>query len=533
MERPGTGNAGWGCAVATGRIITIRHEVVGGYQDDSHHLQWRLPSVSAREISQACNSAGVAYISERFSALGRRMVLGFRFDPIASVYEVEVRATTTTMDAMRRRLQRSRGEPSTDPFTTPRKSSTIPRAMSYPFPFYTVTIAWKGAIEDATQVQGDEEDASTTSTTSASSSASGLANLAIQCSCDDRRPGLCKHGALAARVLLTVRDGPALARGSAQQTMGEASPCSECKTPETQDRQVSSTTGKPDPFMNQGDITTVDDGTRAQYGRVALEAWSSDLPGMLLCQVKVGDDATCSLLVNMSGDGPSVNLVMSICSACSGLTESHRGPRDQCAHVRAAIALLNEKHGRDQQGQAVADMPRPVSSIVGDAHGERRHTLRSTARPTDNIARRLVFTGPSEESKEAIPDNVLDPKRSVPLVVIDDAEPPGPKDSPTSTSSIVLDGHRSEAAGTSPPREDSSSSCRKRRHRSITEISAEVSKMALKAAAKARTNRRRVGDARDDNAEVDADDLVSSQSPGGGSARATPESFRALLRHYL
>ncbi|KAF4693272.1 hypothetical protein FOZ60_011496 [Perkinsus olseni] len=411
-----------GCAVATGRIITIRHAVVGGYQDDSHHLQWRLPSVSAREISQACNSAGVAYISERFSALGRRMILGFRFDPTAAVYEVEVRATTTTMDAMRRRLQRSRGEPSTDPFTTPRKSSTIPRELPYPFPFYTVTIAWKGAIEDATQVQGDEGDAAT-STTSASSSASGPRQLGHPI-CDDRRPGLCKHGALAARVLLTDRDGPAPARGGAQQTMGEASPCSECKTPETQDRQVSSTTGKPDPFMNQGDITTVDDGTRAQYGRVALEAWSSDLPGVRLCQVKVGDDAICSLLVKMPSDGQSVNLLMSVCSACSAPTESHRGPRDQCVHVRAAIALLNEKHGRDQQGQVVADMPRPVPSIVGDAHGERRHTLRSTARPTDNIARRLVFTGPSQESKEAIPDNVLDPKRSVPLVVIDDAEPP-------------------------------------------------------------------------------------------------------------
>ncbi|KAF4698724.1 hypothetical protein FOZ63_005829, partial [Perkinsus olseni] len=466
-------------------------------QDDAHHLQWSLPSVSAREISQACNSAGVAYISERFSALGRRMILGFRFDPTAAVYEVEVRATTTTMDAMRRRLQRSRGEPSTDPFTTPRKSSTIPSAMPYPFPFYTVTIAWKGAIEDATQVQGDEGDAAT-STTSASSSASALANLAIQCSCGDRRPGLCKHGALAARVLLTDRDGPAPARGSAQQTMGEASPCSECKTPETRDRQVSSTTGKPCPSMDQGDTPTVDDGTSAQYGRVALEALSSDLPGMRLCQVKVGDDATCSLLVNMSGDGPSVNLVMSVCSACSGPMESHRGPRDQCVHVRAAMALLNERHGRDQQGPVVADMPRPVLSIVGDAHGasKQRHTSRSTARPTDNIARRLVFTGPSQKSKEAIPDNVLAPKRSVPLVVIDDAEPPGPRDVPTAASSIVLDGRRSEAAGTSPPREVSSSSCRKRRHRSITEISAEMSKMALKAAAKARTNRRRVGDAR-------------------------------------
>ncbi|KAF4704979.1 hypothetical protein FOZ62_005481, partial [Perkinsus olseni] len=146
-------------------------------QDDSRHLQWSLPSVSAREISQACNSAGVAYISERFSALGRRMILGVRFDPTAAVYEVEVRATTTTMDVMRRRLQRSRGEPSTDPFTTPRKSSTIPSALPYPFPFYTVTISWKGPIEDATQVQGEEEDASTTS---ASSSASAFANLAIQ-----------------------------------------------------------------------------------------------------------------------------------------------------------------------------------------------------------------------------------------------------------------------------------------------------------------------------------------------------------------
>ncbi|KAF4665749.1 hypothetical protein FOZ61_010556 [Perkinsus olseni] len=503
-------------------------------QVDSHHLQWRLPSVSAREISQACNSAGVAYISERFSALGRRMILGFRFDPTAAVYEVEVRATTTTMDVMRRRLQRSRREPSTDPFTTPRKSSTIRSALPYPFAFYTVTIAWKGAIEDATQVQGDEDDTAT-STISASSSASVLANLAIQCSCDDRRPGLCKHAALAARVLLTGRHGPAPARGSARQNMGEASPCSECKTPGTPDRQVSSTTGKPSPFMDQGDITTVDDGTRAQYGRVALEAWSSDLPGVLLCQVKVGDDAICSLLVKMPSDGQSVNLVMSVCSACSGPTESHRGPRDQCVHVRAAIALLNGKHGRDQQGQTVADMPRPVSSLVGDANGasKQRHTSRSTARPTDNIARRLVFTGPSEESKEAISHNVLEPKRSVPLVVIDDAEPLGPKDSAAAASSIVFDGRRSEAAGTSPPREGSSSSCRKRCHRSIAEISAEVSKMALKAAAaaKVRANRRRVGDVRND--DEGADRRPNSQSPGGGSVRETPESFRALLRQYL
>ncbi|KAF4696343.1 hypothetical protein FOZ63_013284, partial [Perkinsus olseni] len=245
-------------------------------------------------------------------------------------------------------------------------------------------------------------------------------------------------------------------------------------------------------------------------------------------------------LVKMPSDGQSVNLLMSVCSACSGPTESHRGPRDQCVHVRAAIALLNEKHGRDQQGQVVADMPRPVPSIVGDAHGERRHTLRSTAMPTDNIARRLVFTGPSQESKEAIPHDVLDPKSSVPLVVIDDAalvviddaEPPGPKDSPTAAPSIVLDGHRSEAPGTFPPRESSSSSCRKRRHRSIAEISAEVSKMALKAAAaaKVRANRRRVSDVRND--DEGADRRPNSLSPGG-SARGTPESFRALLRQYL
>ncbi|EER16184.1 hypothetical protein Pmar_PMAR003647 [Perkinsus marinus ATCC 50983] len=64
---------------------------------------------------------------------------------------------------------------------------------AYPFPYYTVTIGRKEEAIDSTQVQGEEEgdDASTTSG-----------------SCDDRRPGLCKHAALVARLLLLPTSDP-------------------------------------------------------------------------------------------------------------------------------------------------------------------------------------------------------------------------------------------------------------------------------------------------------------------------------------
>lgn len=156
-------------------------------------LHWALPSVSCRHISKACNSPGVSCtyalclplwhvltlsdISRRFSVLGRRMILGFHFDPTTATYVVEVRATTTTMAQMIRRWQ-LRQQESDDPFTTPRKSS-MTNGPAYPFPYYTVTIGRKEEAIDSTQVQGEEEgdDASTTS-----GSPSPLEDLVFQCS---------------------------------------------------------------------------------------------------------------------------------------------------------------------------------------------------------------------------------------------------------------------------------------------------------------------------------------------------------------
>lgn len=208
-------------------------------------------------------------------------------------------------------------------------------------------------------------------------------------------------------------------------------------------------------------------------------------------------------------------------SSCTSPTELNQDPGDWCIHVEAAVKILEQERARNSQGETTCVAV--SSSTVVDP------------RPTDIIAKRLVFTSPTSEGNKGAPSDAV-VNECVPLVVIDDADLSSEDNPSTPSSPRTPRSHGSPPTGTSSPlgSSTSSSSCRKRRRRSLAEISSEVAEMALRAAGKVQASRNGVGKMiNEDAAEEGRGDRIESQTPDSKGVGETPASFQALLRRYL